>query len=381
MGNTFRTISAPVGIRNGQSMMPNQPEDLDTVSDLFDRIATAKGGKADSAGLWVDERSSLIRQVTGQISLFQTANKLPTVDGVIDPNGRTLNLMNQLAGDSPVPVDGITASVVAAPGGLSETLDRLYPVADPDSLPGTASLKPACVKALASRRLVRVDGSSINWFGVVVPQTGPAGGLGSVPHLNFTPTPIQGGYLDNNYDTFAGWAKLWDDYTAVIGCQMAAYGGSQVLVIPFYQTSQQQNMGNFLNNWVDVVAAVVTAAVNSIDPFRLRDTFTFDSIVSSSFSNGWVAHKQFNTQAAGAEAMTNVLFDLDGQAGGSNWRPDNGVIYLNRRPPGGTNPVDAMLWYVGGRWGSEFQKMYPGGINTHAACRNHLLYHGLKKYC
>jgi hypothetical protein len=368
-------------MRNGVSMMPNNLEDLDTVSALFDRIPLARGGTADGSVIWADERSSLIQQATFQIIRFQTVNRLPVIDGVIDPNGGTLRLMNQLAGDSPVPVGAITARVTPAPDERSEALNFRYPVADPDTLPGFAPLRVRYVDAHATRRLVRVEGSSINWFGVVVPDNSAGGALGSLPHIHFTPTPIQGGYLDGNYDRFASWGKLWEDYTYCIGNQMAAYGSKQVLVIPFYMTAQQQNMGDFLNNWREVVAAVVTAAVNSIDPLRLRNTFTFDRLVSSSFSNGWVAHKQFNTQAIDAAALTDVLFDLDGVAGGSNWRPDNGVIYLNRRPPGADNPVDGLHWYVGGRWGADFQKMYQSVLNTHATCRNHLLYHGLTQYC
>jgi len=113
-----------------------------------------------------------------------------------------------------------------------------------------------------------------------------------------------------------------------------------------------------------------------MDPLSLRDTFTFNQIVSSSFSNGWVAHQKFNTNAAGASAMTKLIIDLDGQAGGSHWAPANGIIYRNRVSPFPSNPM-GNLWYVGGRWSSKFTLLYGGQLNTHAACRNHLLYHGL----
>ena len=77
--------------------------------------------------------------------------------------------------------------------------------------------------------------------------------------------------------------------------------------------------------------------------------------------------------------MTDVLFDLDGVAGGSTWRPPKGVIYLNRQPPALLNPVGAN-WYVGARW-QNFAPFYGGNLNTHACCRNHLLYHALWQYC
>jgi hypothetical protein len=77
--------------------------------------------------------------------------------------------------------------------------------------------------------------------------------------------------------------------------------------------------------------------------------------------------------------MTDVLFDLDGVAGGSNWQPAKGMIYQNRQPPGRSNPV-GNTWFVGGRW-DDFKQIYGGSVNGHAASRNHLLYHGLWLRC
>jgi hypothetical protein len=241
-----------------------------------------------------------------------------------------------------------------------------------------AGIKPfgwTALKADYIRKLVYVDSGSINWFGVVCAR----GSFGSVPHINFTPTPIQGGYPDTTYGSFGGWGRLWADYTSVIGGQMVAAGVDQILVIPFYRTSQSGKLGDFLANWKEVVSAVITAAINSIDPYYLRDTYSFDHICSSSFSNGWVAHQNFYSHATGAASMTDVLFDLDGQAGGSHWRPPEGIIYQNRGAPG-SNPI-GNVWYVGGRWGASYSTLYGGTLNSHAACRNHLLYHGLWLCC
>jgi hypothetical protein len=377
MAVTSRTISAPVGIRNGRLPMSNRQQDLSVVTDLFDRIKVSNGGTAEIGGLWAAERNALIAEVTAQIVAFQTTNARPVVDGVVDPSGGTLKLMNQYAAE-PSPAQ-LSASVAPAPDGLAEDVSTQVYVTDVSSMSGFGPLRKAVVQAQYTRYLVRVEGSSINWFGIAIPWSF-TGQTSTVPHINFTPTPIQGGYSDATYESFGGWGKLWDDYTDIIGGQMAASGADQVLVIPFYRTGQQRNLGDFLGNWRSVISAVLTAAINHYDPTALRDTFQFDSIVSSSFSNGWVAHHQFNTQAAGAAAMTDVLFDLDGVAGGSNWRPDNGVIYLNRAPVARVNPV-GKHWYVGGRWGREFTALYGGNLNTHACCRNHLLYHGLWQYC
>lgn len=379
MASVSVAISAPVGIRNGQQVMPNQPRDLATVTDLLDRIPVSRGGSAEIGGVWASERNALIAEVAAQITIFQTTNRLTVIDGVLDPGGGTLKLMNQLASE-PAPAT-ITATRVPAPGGLAEDFAGGVSVVEVTSIGGQGPLVPTWIDTTYDRRLIRVDGTSISWFGVVVPKHSDGGSFGRIPHINFTPTPIQGGYADATYDSFAGWDNLWRDYTSVIGGQLAASGADQILVIPFYRTSQAGNLGDFLLNWKAAVSAAVTAAIDSIDPLYLRDTYTFDRIVTSSFSNGYVAHQGFHTKAAGAAEMTDVLFDLDGQAGGSTWRPAKGVIYLNRAP-GPINPVGGRHWYVGGRWQQKFAPLYGGGaVNGHAASRNHLLYHGLWQFC
>jgi len=79
--------------------MANTPRDLAIVTDLFDRIPMANGGSAELFGVWAINRDDLIAEVTAQIITFQTANGLPVIDGVIDPGGGTLKLMNTLAED------------------------------------------------------------------------------------------------------------------------------------------------------------------------------------------------------------------------------------------------------------------------------------------
>lgn len=372
------SISAAVGIRNGVQMMPNTPGDLAKITDLFDRIHVRDGGTMEIGGLWQTERMALISELAAQIVTFQTTNNRPIIDGAIDRDGGTLREMNRLADSGPGPSPSNSAEVVAT--GRDEDYSTQFFAANVATLPGLGLLMPESHNIDISRRLVRIDGCSIKWFGVVVPATGQSQSGQSVPHIHFTPTPIQGGYADSQYESFNGWMQLWADYTDIPGGQMAGAGADHILVTPFYKTAQAYTgMGDFLNNWRQVVSAVIAAAINSIDPLRLRDGFEFDRIVSSSFSNGYVAHKQFYEKATGAADMTDVLFDLDGVAGGSTWRPPKGVIYLNRQPPALLNPVGAN-WYVGGRW-QNFAPFYGGNLNTHACCRNHLLYHALWQYC
>jgi hypothetical protein len=79
-----------LGVRNGLAQMQNNPKDLATVTDLFDRIHVAQGGSAEIGGVWASERNALIAEVAAQIVSFQTVNKRPVIDGVIDPGGGTL---------------------------------------------------------------------------------------------------------------------------------------------------------------------------------------------------------------------------------------------------------------------------------------------------
>jgi hypothetical protein len=380
------TISQSVGVRRGSIMMPNLQSDLDRVTALFDAIPPANGGTQGLNVDWAVPRDLLIAGVTAQIIAFQTANRanLPVIDGVVDPRGNTLRLMNALAG--PAPDVGVTATVVQSPypDYAEEVISPTFQTVDVPSMPGKAALRHADFQVNYVRRLVRIEGSSINWVGVIFPGSAGSITVGKVPHLFFTPLPTQGDYYDQAYDSFGGsppWWKLWHDYTWGMGRQLIAAGVDQFLVIPFYRNSQHGNLGSFLSNWQDVIAAAVTEAISSVDPYYLRDTFTFDRICSSSFSNGWIPHLAFNSSGDGAARMTDVVFDIDGQAARPpcRWRPSNGVSYLDLPPPRGGNPA-ASQWYVGGRW-KDFYKYWPEGFRSHNACASYLLFHGVSVYC
>ncbi len=366
----METIRHAVGIRNGVMVMPNDAADLRTITGLLDRIPLSRGGTAEMPGSWLSDRTALIAEVTAAIIAFQTVNRRPVIDGVVDPGGGTLQQMNALAGPTP-----ITATVVGSGSG-----PRMWPVADPTSLDGTRPLRRRDISPSITRTLIRIDGSSVKWFGVVVPQNSTGVVVGGVPHIFFTPSPWQHHppCVDSDYDQFNSvWMDLADNYTSVIGSQLVASGARQILVIPFYKNSQASDLGDFLTNWKEVISAVVTAAISSIDPLFLRDRFEFDRIFSSSFSNGIVTHQNFNTRGTAAASMTRMGFDLDGQASGSLWRPSRAVVYLNRSAPNGINPMGAN-WYVGGRF-AEVRTGYLPGTGDHSLCP-FLLLHGLSRF-
>ena len=183
MAGTPRSIGAPVGIRNGKTVMQNRPADLATVTDLFDRIPFGRGGTKEIGGLWAIERNALIAEVTTEIIRFQTVNARPTIDGVIDPGGGTLKLMNQLASASTPTAS--SARVVPSPDGLPEAPGPLGVfVAHESSVDGLAPLRKTVVNANYVRKLVRVDASSINWYGVVVPKSAAGHTMVRIPHIN-----------------------------------------------------------------------------------------------------------------------------------------------------------------------------------------------------
>ena len=362
----METITQAVGVRNGRQMMPNRPEDLETITDLLDRIPSASGGTADMPGVWSTDRTVLIAEVTAAIVLFQTANGRPSADGAVDPGGGTLADMNRIAGPSPV-----RARIYR-----EDRASQTWVVADATSVEGLAPLLPRTISPLLNRKLVLVRGTSIKWFGVVVPLDQSGHVFGTEPHIFFTPSPGQGGYRDPGYNSFNSWVNLWDKYTSAMGSQLVVSGAPQILVIPFYKNSQAANLGEFLQNWREVITAVLTEAVLSVDPLALRDRFEFTSICTSSFSNGIVTHQNFNARGTDTASMTRVAFNLDGQASGNHWNPARGVVYSNTHPPGRDNPVGRQF-YVGGRF-TQIRRSYHN-VRDHNLCP-FLLLHGLTRF-
>lgn len=376
-------ISDAVGIRNGVRPCPNRQPDLEKIRDLFDAIPTDAGGTRDSIGTWATARPLLIAEIAAQITIFQGAQPGLTVDGAIDKSGNTLKRMNAIAA-AQGGVTMITATVSHDVAPYSETgTDVSFTAIDSFSMPGTGPLKIIRDRWSYVRRLVRVENCSIKWFGVVFNAPGGTPQFGSVPHIYFTPHPSQGRppYLDPGYDSFTTWRKLWHDYTQAPGRQVVTAGKDQVLVVPFYTNAQHRGgLGDFLQNWKETVSTVVTAAIDSIDATALRTRFEFNEIYSTSFSDGWIPHRQFHTEGAGVQQMTTRVIDLDGQAAHppSHWRPAKGIIYLDQPPPRLGNPV-GNLWYVGHRWSRQIMADDWGGAFTgHAACSSYLLYHAMR---
>src|SRR5262249_21184687 len=124
-----------------------------------------------------------------------------------------------------------------------------------------------------------------------------------------------------------------------MGAQVAAGMSDQVqqvLVLPFFRDSQRLQLGgDFLRYWRPVITTLITDAVLKKNPLIVRkDDVSFDAIYTSSFSNGWVTHANFQNSGKGVVDMTAKLFDFDGVNAGSNWSPAKGILYRNQTPPG-----------------------------------------------
>ncbi|GEP56980.1 hypothetical protein [Reyranella soli] len=374
-------ISEAVGIRNGVRPCPNRQSDLEKIRDLFDAIPTDAGGTRDSIGTWAAVRQVLIAEIAAQITIFQGAQPGLTVDGAIDKSGSTLKRMNAIAA-AQGGVTMITATVSHDVAPYSETgSDISFTAIDSFTMPGRGPLKIIRDRWSYVRRLVRVENCSIKWFGVLFNAPGGTAQFGSVPHIYFTPHPSQGHYYDPGYDSFTTWRKLWHDYTQAPGRQIVTAGKDQVLVVPFYTNAQHRGgLGDFLQNWQETVSTVVTVAIDSVDATALRGRFEFNEIYSSSFSDGWIPHRQFQTEGSGVQQMTTRIIDLDGQAAHppSHWRPAKSIVYLDQPPPRQGNPV-GNLWYVGQRWSRQIMMDdWGGAFSGHAACSSYLLYHGMR---
>ncbi|MDX2267696.1 MAG: hypothetical protein NW208_06290 [Bryobacter sp.] len=376
------SIQSPVGIRYGWAVQTNLPDDTRKIAALFDRIPFHQGGTREVANQWPADQDTLIEKLAEQITWFQKKNNRPLVDGVVDPGQGTLKLMNELALDGPAgsstpqPSSGLALPATVVPPMGTYNLEGGNPklVADPTSVAGAGPLRPLSAPQHIWRRLVKVEGSSITWFGITASKH-ITDFNSAVPHLNFHPTPWQGGYHDPGYDSFATWIKLWADYTANIGTQIAAASVDQIGVFPFYRNTQPANLGSFAQNWKDAVASAITAAVRDALPGSLPSPYTFTEIESSSFSNGWLIHYNFHRNAQGASQATRQLYELDGHAAQCLWVSPKGLHYRNKPAPKGQNP-EGNIFYVGQRW-DLFEPHGGGNKYGHQNCRDYLLYHGL----
>lgn len=237
--------------------------------------------------------------------------------------------------------------------------------ADPASVAGTQPLEVRSITPPMTRVLLRVEGTSIKWFGVAMARSGSGRARTGAPLVFFTPSPWQGGYRDPDYDAFTRWRRLFDRYTWAMGAQLAASTAPMVLVIPFYRSDQSGSLGSFLREWRAVLKAVLTKAYHTVDPLALRADYRFEHLYAASFSNGIATQRNFVTAGAGVADALRMSYNLDGQASGLLWNATRSMSYDNVRPRAAVNPV-GNHWYLGGRF-DKLRAAYPKGTD-HGRC-------------
>ena len=119
-----KLISAPVGIRFKVHNVANFQKDQQTVSNLLFKIPMEFGGKgptsANAPGRWLaavlaGPNKSCPKEIADAIWDFQVHWKnqgvFKNIDGVADPDGNTIKLMEKLVGAPPHPLDPIPTPV------------------------------------------------------------------------------------------------------------------------------------------------------------------------------------------------------------------------------------------------------------------------------
>jgi hypothetical protein len=341
------TLTKPVGIRNGQTPMPNEKKDLDKVTDLFDRISFAQGGSMEIGGLWATERSALILEVTAQIVTFQTRNGL-VVDGVIDQTGDTLKLLNQLARPPRFTVTIRSGSPELYDTTISDSKDWFVV---PPTVPGKKPMDFVQEHVRHNFRIYRVDGlERIHWFSVVT----PVGRVGPKPTCVFFFLPDVGqestaGFSESEYEAMAPgsrWEGVLRAYSQVMGSQMIASDPENlVLIIPLRPMSVdiKHELGDLNDHWKTVGELLATDAVMQEDPFAIRtDALSLNSVITASYSSGLNVHANFVKNARGLDAVREASIEIDGDA---SWSAPRSMVFKEDHPNHGGN------YFTRGRWG------------------------------
>jgi len=299
MALTFTDITAPVGIRNGQTTMPNKPADLAIVTDLFDRISMDNGGSAELFGVWSKNRDDLIQEVTDQIVTFQTKNGMRVIDGVLDRSGGTLKLMNKLASDR------LLTRMPGEPKWEDWGYDNLPPLST-DKAPETiwelpfghtGSPRKMNTRAYACDKAMGTPHVGIGWpDGVTKP---------SAYLLYFHHSIGQDGadYASGG----ARFAKGIGDYMIgrMKGMDSIAWSGKNVcLVVPEPTGSGQ---GAFENN-----EKLVTEALKEIDADVTGETRDLPPLLVASYSDGLGRMNSFMNSCPNLSRTVQGMYDFDG---------------------------------------------------------------------
>jgi hypothetical protein len=171
-----------------------------------------------------------------------------------------------------------------------------------------------------------------SWFGVAFRER--VSEFDSV-NIFFHPSPIAGGYNDNDYRTRSGkWPALFR-YVQNIGFQLDAGSSNQILLVPIFDSQSWGNCGVLLADWNEIVSVALNTAktvalwqgppqgatveytkIAEADVAKLqaadKPRVTLKDVVLSCFSAGRGPLLYFYNVGRGTKDFAREIWDFDG---------------------------------------------------------------------
>ena len=268
------TLDGPVGLRNGRTPVKSTTADQIKIIGLLSNIRPVDGGQK---GAWIPPLPGADGKcppaLAAAIMTFQKQlikeGAVKSADGVVDPLGVTLRVMDDRGNKMLIVPDGLQAVDVIDGIKFTETnppdeealgaLPRLV-LGTP---PATGRLNLVNVSGIFWRFLFKVEkDGQIYWVGVSVP---PLTTDFTRLQVFLHPTPTQNGTVigsNADYPGFkGGWRKIYR-YMPIQGTQLAAVR-PMIMVVPFNRdaaTNASSNQSVFATRPHATLNAIATAA-------------------------------------------------------------------------------------------------------------------------
>ena len=299
MALTFTDIHSPVGIRNGQTPMTNAPADLAIVTDLFDRIPMNSGGSAENFGIWSKNRDDLIQEVADQIVAFQRTNGMTVIDGVLDPGGRTLKLMNKLAADKLVtPLQGDPGWEDWGYTRLPQLIHNKVPEIDWElTFGGASQFRAMDTRAYTCDRAMGTPHVGISWpMGVKKPSAYLLYFHHSIGQegTDYVPSGVR--FKKGIGDYLIGRMK---------GMDQIAYSGKNVCLVVPEPTFAGQGVFSYNEK-------LITEALKEIDADLSGETRDLPPLLTASYSDGLERMQHFMENCPSLRRTVKAMYDFDG---------------------------------------------------------------------
>lgn len=324
-------LDGPVGIRNLTQPTSSFKRDQAKVIDLLWRINVAFGGQL---GLGLAPQPGSDRQceprLVAAISMFQAAavlrGELKAGDGVVDPNGTTLKLLDKYVAKEPPPsvpdfreIKGIRIRNRADPSWAKPrvVINKAvlpgsfapYLFATP---PSSAKLLEDSIRGEMSEFLFEIekDGARF-WVGAAIPKGTTDF---SKAYVYFHPTVVNGGVVhaaEGDYATFrGGWSERLQRYVSMQGGQMAA-ARLTTLLVPFMTMGSMHSPASniFSSRGFETLDVIMTQVQIEMNPGLTRFA-SLGSVGAASFSSG-IEHLARFLGYVGGSGVVRETIDFD----------------------------------------------------------------------